>query len=217
MEEISGIPIVQLADVIKPVLDRYGRPANDLAIRNDILADIRRALVSGDKDRIRLFLSQDEAYWIGTLQWAYFQRFEGVNPLEGYKDWARAKCDLLLAIASRTREDDGIIQHLLNYEDFHVEVLPFPFGPSFIVRLYEMRGLDFFLFHYMGGETSAALIIDWSTVAKPPQERGKAALPGAVVVGPVGRARACARAPARTRMGGVERRSARRPWCRRAA
>ncbi|RKT44687.1 hypothetical protein BDD21_2085 [Thiocapsa rosea] len=63
----------------------------------------------------------------------------------------------------------------------------------------------------------AALIIDWSTVAKPPQERGKAALPGAVVVGPVGRARACARAPARTRMGGVERRSARRPWCRRAA
>jgi hypothetical protein len=64
---------------------------------------------------------------------------------------------------------------------------------------------------------SAALIIDWSTVAKPPQGRGTAALPGAVVVGPVGQARACARAPARTRMGGVERRSARRPWCRRAA
>lgn len=155
MKEINGIPIVQQADVIKPVLDRYGRSANDLAIRADILADIRRALVSGDIEAIRLFLSQDEARWIGTLQWAYFQRFKEVNPLDGYEDWARAKCDLLLAIASETREDDGIIQHLLNYEDFHIEVLPFPFGPSFIVQLYEMRGLDFFLFHYMGGETSA--------------------------------------------------------------
>lgn len=155
MDEINGIPVVRLADVIKPVLDRYGRSANDLLIRADILADMRRALVTGDIDAIRSFLSQDEARWIGNLQWAYFQRFEGVGPLDGYEDWARAKCDLLLAVASETREDDGIVQHLLNYEDFHVEVLPFSFGPTFIVRLYEMRGVDFFLFHYMGGETSA--------------------------------------------------------------
>lgn len=62
-----------------------------------------------------------------------------------------------------------------------------------------------------------ALIIDWSTVAKPPQGRDTAASPGAVVVAPVERARACARAPARTRRGGAERRSAQRPWCHRAA
>lgn len=155
MEEINGIPIVQQADAIKPVLDRYGRSANDLAIRADILADIRRTLEHGDLDAIRLFLSEDEAHWIGALQWAYFQRFKEADSLSGYEDWARTKCDLLLAIASETRDDDWVIQHLLNYEDFHVEVLPFPFGPSFIVRLYELRGLDFFLFHCMGKETSA--------------------------------------------------------------
>ena len=155
MEEINGIPVIRRADVIKPVLDRYGRSANDLMIRTDILADMRHAVVSRDISAIRSFLSDDEARWIGNLQWAYFQRFEGVDPLDGYEDWARAKCDLLLTIASETRDDDGIIQHLLNYEDFHVEVLSFPFGPIFVVRLYEMRGLDFFLFHYMGGETSA--------------------------------------------------------------
>lgn len=155
MEEINGIPVFRMADVIKPVLDRYGRSANDPSIRADILADIRRALATGDIDTIRLFLSQDEAHWIGALQWTYFQPFKGLDPLDGYEDWARTKCDLLLSVASETREDDVIIQHLLNYEDFHIEVLPFPFGPSFIVRLYEMRGLDFFLFHYMGGETSA--------------------------------------------------------------
>lgn len=103
MEEINGIPIVQLADVIKPILDLYGRSASDLTIRSDILADIRSSLVSGDVDAIRLFLSQDEARWIGTPQWAYFQQFKGVNPLDGYEDWARTKCDLLLAVARATR------------------------------------------------------------------------------------------------------------------
>jgi len=155
MEEINGIPVVRVADVIKPVLARFGRSANDPSIRMDILADMRRALVSGDTDAIRRFLSRDEEYWIGNLQLAYFRHFNATNPLEGYEDWARTKCDLLLAVASRTRDDDCIIQHLLNYEDFHIEVLPFTFGPEFIVRMYELRGLDFFLFHYMGKVTSA--------------------------------------------------------------
>jgi len=179
MDEINGIPVIRLADVIKPVLDHYGRSANDLLIRTDILADMRHAVVSGDTEAIRTFLSEDETRWIGNLQCAYFQRFEGVGSLDGYEDWARAKCDLLLAVASKTREDDGIIQHLLNYEDFHIEVLPFPFGPTFIVRLYEMRGVDFFLFHYMGGETSAhedcALFEHAASVAKSLAKLGRTA------------------------------------------
>jgi hypothetical protein len=116
---------------------------------------LKNAISSVDLEFLRRFLSQEESFWIGNLQWAYFQRFEGMCPLDGYQEWARMKCNLLTAIARRTREDDGIIQHLVNYEDFHIEVLPFHFGPSFIIGLYELRGLDFFLFHYMGGETSA--------------------------------------------------------------
>lgn len=37
METIDGIPIVRVADVIKPVLSRYGRSSGDPAIRMDIL------------------------------------------------------------------------------------------------------------------------------------------------------------------------------------
>jgi hypothetical protein len=170
MEHINDIPIVSISDVIKPVLVRYHRDANDPEIRTDILSEIQAKLKSGDLVSMRQFLSQDESIWIGNLQHAYFQRFEGIEPLDTYPEWSKAKCNLLIAIAERTREDDGIIQHLLNYEDFHVEVLPFPFGPSFIVRLYELRGLDFFLFHYMGGETSAhedgALFVHAESVTK---------------------------------------------------
>jgi hypothetical protein len=155
MEHINDIPIISMADVIKPVLARYCRDESDPEIRKDILSEIKAKVQSGDLDSMRQFLSQDESVWIGNLQHAYFRRFEGIEPLDDYPEWAQAKCSLLIAIAEQTREDDGIIQHLLNYEDFHIEVFPFSFGPSFIVSLYELRGLDFFLYHYMGGETSA--------------------------------------------------------------
>ena len=129
MEEIDGIPIVSVTEIIKPVLARYSRNPNDPAIRGDILSDQRTAISSGNLDLLRRFLSQDESFWIGNLQWAYFQKFEGIDPLDAYEDWARTKCDLLTAISRRTREVDGIIQHLVNYEDFHVEIFPFEFGP----------------------------------------------------------------------------------------
>lgn len=154
MENINGIPIHRMEDVIHPVLVRYARSANDPAIRSDILSDIRCAISSHDDMAPRRFLSQDHSFWIGNLQHAYFQKFDGFDPLDAYEEWAQAKCSLIISIAKRTREDDGIIQHLLNWEDFHVEVFPWPCGPSFIVEIFELRGLDFFLFHYMGGETS---------------------------------------------------------------
>lgn len=155
MEHINGIPIISMADVIKPVLARYCRDESDPEIRTDILSEIKAKVQSGHLVSMRQFLSQDESFWIGNLQHAYFQKSEGIDPLDAYPEWAQAKFRLLIAIAEQTREDDGIIQHLLNYEDFHIEVFPFPFGLSFIVRMYELRGLDFFLYHYMGGETSA--------------------------------------------------------------
>ena len=155
MDNINGIPIIKISDVIKPTLSRYGRVKNDIAICSDITSDIKIAIDSGDINLMRQFLSKDESFWIGNLQHAYFQSFEGMEPLSGYAEWAEVKCKLLLSIAEKTREEDGIIQHIVNYEDFHIEVFPFFFGPSFITKLYELRGLDFFLFHYMGGETIA--------------------------------------------------------------
>jgi len=44
MDNINGIPIRRIADVIHPVLVRYGRSVNDPVIRADILADIYSAI-----------------------------------------------------------------------------------------------------------------------------------------------------------------------------
>jgi hypothetical protein len=153
--EVDGnfIPIVSTAEVVKPVFDHFQRTPGDERIKEDILRTIQQAAKDGGLKRMRLFLSDDPILWIGTLQSAYF--FRDTQPLSGYAEWAKAKCDLLVEIARRTREDDGIIQHILNYEDFHIEMMSFPFGPRFVTEIYDLRGLDFFLFHYMGGETNA--------------------------------------------------------------
>jgi len=155
MKNVDGIPVIPFEHFTKLVLERYGRLPGDIKVRDDIIADLRTAISANDLEELRRFLSEDQTYWLGNLQWTWFQRFHDFDPLANYEDWAQAKCNLLLAVARQTREDDYIIQHLVNYEDFIVEVFPFSCGAPFIVHLYELRGLDFFLFHYMGGETIA--------------------------------------------------------------
>jgi len=94
MDNINGIPVIRVSDVIKPVLSRYGRSANDIAIRIDIISDLQNAIDSDDIALMRQFLSQSDSFWLGNLQHAYFQPFEGVEPLSCYAEWAAIKCKL---------------------------------------------------------------------------------------------------------------------------
>jgi len=153
----TKIPIFTTGELIQPVLRRYNVGALDPSIQDLILADISESLESNDFERMRMFLSSDESRWISTLQWAFFQHFPGRQFLERYEEWVKTKCALLLSILRQTRDEDYVIQHLLNYEDFCIEILNWPFknGAEFLVQVYELRGIDFFLYHYMGGQTDA--------------------------------------------------------------
>lgn len=74
-----------------------------------------------------------------------------------YSIWSDAVAALLLNVIKLTRDYDYVIQQILNYQDFCVEVLTLPskIGAQFLIDIYELRGIDFFLFHYAGGETCA--------------------------------------------------------------
>ena len=150
--EFNGfqIPVVSRLDVVRPVFEYFGRLPGDEGIRDDILAMLRLAVELGDTQAMQRFLSEDPTLWIGTLQDAYF--FDNQS-LAGYSEWCSTKCDLLAEVVGSTRDSDSVIQHILNYEDFLVEVMPFEFGPRFVAAIYDLRGLDFFLWHYVGGET----------------------------------------------------------------
>jgi len=62
---------------------------------------------------------------------------------------------MVLKILSHTKEEDEAIQQLLNYKDYIQGLKLLREGRKILYEIYKLRGLDFFLIHYMGGETSA--------------------------------------------------------------
>lgn len=70
--------------------------------------------------------------------------------------WADSLSQLLLRIVQTTKEYDYLVQQILNYEDFlFYDMRITPERRKIACDIYDLRGVDFFLIHYMGGETTA--------------------------------------------------------------
>ena len=70
--------------------------------------------------------------------------------------WADSLSRLLLRIVQQTKDYDYLVQQILNYEDFlFYEMRLTPERRQIACEIYDIRGIDFFLIHYMEGETTA--------------------------------------------------------------
>lgn len=70
--------------------------------------------------------------------------------------WADSISHLLLRIVQQTKDYDYLVQQILNYEDFLFYEMPLtPERKQIACKIYDLRGIDFFLIHYMGGQTTA--------------------------------------------------------------
>ena len=128
---------------------------------------------SGDLEKMRSYLWIDPILNVGTVKSAVFygsknlKRFYLLEAKTGkeysdmvelptpYGRWIATQGRLILEILKRTKEEDAAIQHWLNYEDFILDLSLTQTGCKIISEIYDLRGLDFFLFHYVGGVTSA--------------------------------------------------------------
>ncbi len=73
-----------------------------------------------------------------------------------YAEWEESFGRILFNIAKLTRDYDPWIQHILNFEDFLFhELQHFDGGRRIVCDFYDIRGVDFFLIHYFGGQTTA--------------------------------------------------------------
>ncbi len=71
-------------------------------------------------------------------------------------NWADSISKLLLRIVQQTKDYDYLVQQILNYEDFlFYEMRITPERKQIVCKIYDLRGIDFFLIHYMGGQTTA--------------------------------------------------------------
>lgn len=91
----------------------------------------------------------------------YFCRTNVVKEID-LESWTNVFCDLILRIISHTREYDHIIQNILSYDNMLAHEIQYSkYATAIMCKIYDLRGIDFFLFHYAKGEAVSALENSW--------------------------------------------------------
>ncbi len=173
INNIDGISIVNIKDVVAPVYSYFNLNIGDKRIIDKASEYIEELASSDNLEKMRSYLWIDHILNVGTVKLAVIygsknlERFQLLEARTGkessdrvelytpYGRWIAAQGRLILEILKRTKEEDAAIQHWLNYEDFILELSLTQTGCKVISEIYDLRGLDFFLFYYMGSEISA--------------------------------------------------------------
>ena len=117
-------------------------------------------------DIIKELTNDDKIWSIWRLPWIYISLVLGRHIIK-FRDnsrlsndhmrWIKAYSEAILSILRITRNFDKWVQQIINFEfvfeDYYND--DSYIYSSFFVQCYELRGLDFFLFHHMGRETVA--------------------------------------------------------------
>ena len=173
VNNIYSIHIVNIKDVAAPVYSYFNLNIGDEQILDKASKYVEELASSDNLEKMRSYLWIDPILNVENMKFAViygstnserFQLLETRTDKEGsdrvelstpYRRWIAAQGRLILEILKRTKEEDAAIQNWLNYVDFILELSLTQTGCKVISEIYDFRGLDFFLFHYMGGETSA--------------------------------------------------------------
>lgn len=166
----ASIPVVKIKDIIAPVYSYFNLNIGDEQIIDKASEYVEGLASSGNLEKMRSFLWIDPVLNVYTVESAVIygsKKRELLEAITGkgdsdrvelptpYGRWIAARGHLILKILELTKEEDAVIQHWLNYRDFILELSSTQTGCKIISEIYDLRGLDFFLFHYVGGETTA--------------------------------------------------------------
>jgi hypothetical protein len=155
-----------LDDLADDARRRLGLLPGDPELFRTLLDFMRRIARSTSLEQIIPHLhNEDDPLCVWRLKWpfiyclreGYVSAFDasGKYSVE-YADWVEAFGYILLKIAKLTKQYDPWIQHILNFEDFlYHELQHVTGGQRVVCEFYDIRGIDFFLVHYFGGQTTA--------------------------------------------------------------
>ncbi len=155
-----------LDDLVRGAYYYFGLPPGDRRLFSVILENLRKLASAQSTETFAPFISdQEHPACLWRLKWPliYCLREKHILALqEGgvftpeYTSWVEAYGGALVALARLTKDYDPWIQQVLNYEDFlFYELQHTDGGKRIVCELYDRRGIDFFLVHYMGGPTTA--------------------------------------------------------------
>lgn len=156
--DVEGIriPIItmeqRVKQTIKPVYDYFQIELKDPVILLKVAEYFSTLINSQELTALRFHLWDAPILNLPAIREAII--YSSINLLLS-DTWNVSHGRLLTEIANQTRDEDYLLQHWFNYENWILEYVLTLEGCKIICSIYDLRGLDFFLFHYMGGETSA--------------------------------------------------------------
>ena len=146
-----------IEEIIAPFYTFFNLEIDDDSIIEKIISYLAFLIESKDYEIIKSHLYPDSLFYTFNLSWVIRHEIRKVkDPFDSwYPKWVVTYGKFLLELAKLSREEDSYIQQELNYNDFIQELGIFPEGQKILFELYNLRGLDFFLFHFAGRETTA--------------------------------------------------------------
>lgn len=167
MQNIDGIPISNAIDSIRPVFDFFNLKIGRDSVIEKAIIYLKTLSNNTDFESKKRYLWIDEIINVTTVNMSVLYGID-VLTLEGkeengiiydvssiYSKWIIAQGEYILSVLNESNMEDSAIQHWLNYEDFINELALTKQGCSILCEIYDLKGLDFFLFHYYGGQTDA--------------------------------------------------------------
>lgn len=148
-------------EVLLKLYDYFNLEYGDVVVFEKLVDELVYLSTNAEWDRVKEILDDksDPLFFINrsfivnhyfnlNLNYEEFSKF-----LEA---WSDNTAKLLLRVVKTTKEYDFLIQQILNYEDFlFYEMRKNKLRKKIACEIYDLRGIDFFLIHYMQHMTSA--------------------------------------------------------------
>lgn len=152
-----------LPEYLAVIYRYFGARPNDGTVIESAIVLLDSLARSNDLECIRPYLYSDGPVNLLHFRYLVLHEFSTRDRAERcvsdipswYFRYVSAYGEFLLALARITKDEDPFIQFELNYNDFIQELALNPTSRPTLCALYDLRGLDFFLWHHMERETSA--------------------------------------------------------------
>jgi hypothetical protein len=163
-------PRFTMDEIIRQVFDFFNIKIGDDSIILKATEYLNELAINGDFEIRRNYLWIDKVINVQSINYAIvfghknadiFRLFGNIennivfDNESIWSNWISAQGNFILSILKESKEEDQAIQHWINYENLILELVRTANGCIILGKIYDLKGLDFFLFHHMEKQTNA--------------------------------------------------------------
>ncbi len=148
-------------EVLLKLYNYFNLEFGDVSVFERLVEELNDLSTNAEWNRVKDVLDdENDPLFLINRNFISAHHFILINNKEKFikflESWSNNTAKFLLRIVKTTKEYDFVVQQILNYEDFlFFEMRKNTLRKKIACEIYDLRGIDFFLIHYMQHMTSA--------------------------------------------------------------